>query len=454
MTVKKANITSKISPTILIIIGVTGDLSRRYLLPSIEKIAAAGALPEPFTIIGVTRQPVTAQEVLSNVAGPVVFLKDHLEMCQVNLAHPEGYEYLNKYLDETEETAGERMQRIFYLSIPPQASQPVVRLLGESGLNRHAETKLLLEKPFGVDLASAEELLTYTEQYFEESQIYRIDHYLAKEMAQNILVFREANPLLRHTWNSDFIDHIDIVSSEAIDVEGRAGFYEQTGALRDVMQSHVLQLAALTLMDPEGEERPIPQKRLEALRQLYIPSNKPIASSAVRGQYEGYEDEVGNPGSAVETFVSLTVASRDPRWTAVPIRLTTGKALKNRQTTITLTYRSDSENEPNQLILQIQPEARMLLKLWTKTPGYEHKVEMRALDFTYQDHFMSLPDAYEQVLVDAFRGDHTLFTSSDEVRESWRILEPVQQEWSMKTNDLVIYPKGADIETIRRKVSQ
>lgn len=432
-------------PTILVIVGITGDLSRRYLLPSLEKIARAGALPETFRIVGVTRQEMTADNVLAGVDGPTDFLKDHLDMCQVNLTKPGDYDRLKDHLLDIEKTFGGSAQRLYYLSIPPQASQPVVRLLGESGLSKVEHTKLLLEKPFGVDLGSAEELLAYTEQFFEEDQIYRIDHYLAKEMAQNLLVFRDANPLLRHTWNKDFIERIDIVTAESIDIEGRAGFYEQTGALRDVVQSHVLQLAALTLMDfSTVGESDIPNKRLAALRQLHIPPDRPVVDSVLRGQYEDYRQEVDNPHSTVETYVRLDLASTDPRWGGVPIRLTTGKALGARNTAIYITYKSDSGLEPNQLVLRVQPDAGIEFRLWAKAPGYEHKLVQQPLKFAYQDHYEELPDAYEQVLIDAINSSHTLFTSGDEVRESWRIIEPVQQSWSMHDGDLRFYPKGSD----------
>lgn len=432
-------------PTIVIIVGITGDLSRRYLLPSLEKIAHAGALPEKFRVLGVTRQDVSAEDVLQSIQGPTAFLSDALDMCQVDLTKLEDYEKLKTYLLDIEKEFGSPAQRLYYLSIPPQASQPVVRLLGESGLNAVEGTKLLLEKPFGVDLDSADELLAYTEQYFSEEQIYRIDHYLAKEMAQNLLVFRDANPLLKHTWNKEFIERIDIVAHEAIDIEGRAGFYEQTGALRDVMQSHVLQLAALTLMEPSMVgASDIPMKRLAALRQLHIPADKPITDSVLRGQYDGYRQEVENDDSTVETYVRLDLASMDPRWEGVPIRLTTGKALSARKTAITVTYRSDSGLEPNQLVLQVQPDAGIEFRLWAKAPGYEQKLVQHPLKFTYEDHYEELPDAYEQVLLDAVNSNHTLFTSSDEVRESWRILEPAQQYWDMHDDDLRFYPKGSD----------
>lgn len=432
-------------PTIIIIVGITGDLSRRYLLPSLEKVARAGALPEKLRIVGVTRQDISASQVLDGVKGSTAFLQETLDMCQVDLAKREDYEKLKSHLAEIEAELGGAAQRLYYLSIPPQASQPVVRLLGESGLSKVKNTKLLLEKPFGVDLGSAEELLAHTEQYFSEEQVYRIDHYLAKEMAQNLLVFRDANPLLKHTWNRDCIERIEVVAYEAIDIEGRGGFYEQTGALRDVMQSHVLQLAALTLMEPSAiGVADIPEKRLAALRQLHIPGDRPIPEVVIRGQYEGYRREVENNDSTVETYVRLDLVSSDPRWEGVPIRLATGKALSVRKTAITITYRSDSGLEPNQLVLQVQPDTGIEFRLWAKAPGYEHKLVQHPLKFTYGDHYDELPDAYEQVLLDAINSNHKLFTSGEEVRESWRILEPAQEYWGMHDGDLRFYAKGSD----------
>lgn len=432
-------------PTTLIIIGITGDLSRRYLLPAIEQIAAAGELPADFRIVGTTRRAMTSNELLRQVNDQASFLSQHLEICQLDPTKKADYVALGKTLERIERTFGAPAQRLFYLSVPPQVSWPVVELLGASGLSDVQHTKLLLEKPFGTDLESADQLIAHTNRYFDEKQVYRIDHYLAKEMAQNLIVFREANPLLRHTWHKDFIERIDITVAESIDIEGRASFYEQTGALRDVMQSHGLQLAALTLMafasDAVGD---IPRRRLGALRQLHIPADHPNTKNVVRGQYEGYRAEVANPDTTVETFVRLILASSDPRWEGVPICITTGKALPEKQTIIRVTYRSDHDGlEPNRLTLRIQPDAGIELELWTKVPGYTHKLEKQALRFTYDGYKLpKLPDAYEQVLVDAIRSNHTLFASSDEVRESWRILMPVQDAWAYSTTDLVLYPKG------------
>lgn len=433
-------------PTVLIIIGITGDLSRRYLLPAIEKIAEAHALPEKFKILGITRQDTTPAQVLEGVQGGVTYLQGSLRMCQVDLSRQNEYGKITEVIEQIEQEFGAPAQRLFYLSIPPQASQPVVRLLGQSGLSKQPQTKLLLEKPFGSDLISAEALLGETEQYFREDQIYRIDHYLAKEVAQSIIVFRQANPLFAHTWNKDFIERIEVVALESIDIEGRNGFYEQTGALRDVIQSHVLQLAALTLMDVSdgAADSDIPKRRLEALRHLHIPVDQPVSSFAKRGQYKGYAAEVQNPGSMVETYAEVSVVSSDDRWQGVPIILKTGKAFAKKYTAIKITYRSEPGVEPNRLILQIQPDANVSLTMWTKEPGYVRKPAQQTLRFAYGDYFDQLPEAYEQVLLDAVHSNHALFTSSDEVRESWRILEPVQKYWEFHDDDLVLYEKGTE----------
>lgn len=443
-------------PTILIIIGVTGDLSRRYLLPAIQALADAGELPKDFRILGVTRQAMKVSDFLQHVEGDHAYFKTNLELCtSVNLADKADYHLIDEHVKSIEAKFGGPAQRLFYLSIPPQVSQSVVELLGASDVGKAPNTKLLLEKPFGTDLGSAEELIANTEQYFEEDQIYRIDHYLAKEMTQNMLILREANPLLKRTWNCDFIESIEILAAESIDIEGRANFYEQTGALRDVMQSHVLQLAALTLMDDASEHlQTVPARRYEALRLLHIPRDDSIRHYVKRGQYDGYRQEVDNPKSNVETFVSIDAVSDDPRWKGVPIRLITGKALKQKQTSIRITYKSDAGYEPNQLLMHIQPDEGTELKLWAKTPGYEHRLHQHPLRFAYREHFSKLPDAYEQVILDAIHSNHSLFAGSGEIKESWRILEPVLRAWSMSNDDIISYKKGSDPLEILSSVAE
>lgn len=432
-------------PTVVIIFGITGDLSRRKLIPAIEQIAKAKALPSQFKVIGVTRREVSAEEVLENLEAP--FLRDHLEMHQMDLVALEDYKKLDSYLTEVAKGMGEGAQRLFYLSVPPQISRPIVQHMGEAGIAARPHTKLLLEKPFGTDLASAEELVTQTRQYFEEDQIYRIDHYLAKEMAQNLIVFRQGNALFKRTWNKDFIERVEIVASEKIGIEGRAAFYEQTGALRDLVQSHLLQLAALTLMTTpkKASLNDIPARRLQALQQLHVDPQKPIHESVVRGQYKGYREEVGDLHSATETYVDLHLQSTDPLWEGVPLRLVTGKSLDAKATEIRITYKRDEEFEANQLVIRFQPNEGVEVCLWTKVPGYEWKMDQHSLHLAFKDHFEALPEAYEQVLVDAINSNHMLFTSSDEVLASWKIIQPIQEAWEMADADLVFYEPGSPV---------
>jgi len=437
--------TTPIKPTILIIFGVTGDLSRRKLLPAIEKIAGSSIAPQMLRIVGVTRQQQTAEDVLGRVSGKIDYVREHLEVYSMSLTKLDEYIELREHLDEIEREMGEPAQRLIYLSVPPQISQPIVELLGESGIANTPHTKLLLEKPFGVDLASAKELVAQAKKYFREDQLYRIDHYLAKEMTQNLVVFRQQNSLFKHTWNNQFIDSIEIVASETIGIEGRAEFYEQTGALRDLVQSHLLQLAALTLAElPEslqdGDWECVPTARLQALHDIITPSD--IPSQVKRGQYASYRDEVNNPDTTVETFVALTLFSKNPRWEGVPIRLITGKALDKKTTEIRITYKRDNASEANRLILHIQPNEGVEVDLWAKRPGYDREQDKLSLNFAYSNHFTDLPEAYERVFVDAMRSDHSLFTGSDEVLETWRILDPIQKAWEMDADDLMVYEIG------------
>jgi glucose-6-phosphate 1-dehydrogenase len=308
--------------------------------------------------------------------------------------------------------------------------------------------KLLLEKPFGVDLASAQDLIDNIQTYFKEEQIYRIDHYMAKEMAQNLVVFRANNSLFRRTWSNEFIASIEIVASEQIGIEGRGAFYEQTGALRDLVQSHLLQLAALTLMElPASDElHGIPAKRLKALQQLEPPGDTNV--QVVRGQYKGYREEAANPHSMVETFASLTLYSHDKRWEGVPVTITAGKKLDRKSTEIRIRYKHDDHSKANLLTLRIQPNEGAEVCLWTKKPGYEHQLQLLPLDFSYSSHYTELPEAYERVFVDAMRADHSLFTTSEEVLASWRILAPVQHAWDMDSSGPVIYLPGSTPEKV------
>ncbi len=434
-------------PTILIIIGATGDLSKRKLLPAIGQIAATQMLPSQFKIIGVTRQAKINLENLLNETNNKDYLIKNTELFEMDLQNSVDYTRLSKRLREVEIEFGTEAQYLFYLSIPPNVSKSIIELIGKSGLAKKDNTKLLLEKPFGIDLKSAEDLIEHIGKFFKAEQIYRIDHYLAKESAQNIIVFREGNSLFKKTWNNEFIDKIEITVSEEIGIEGRVNFYENTGALRDLVQSHLLQLLALTLMDlpKEGHLDEVPHLRYEALKQINIPSLKSLSTYAKRGQYKGYREEVNNPNSMTETFASIDLESQNSKWKGVKIKLTTGKALKDKFTEIKILYKKDNTHESNELILRLQPNEGISFSFWAKRPGYEHQIGRHALNFSFKDHYTALPEAYEQVLYNAINGDHSLFSSSEEVLETWRILDTLQKNWSTSTYDLIIYEKGSDV---------
>ena len=437
-------------PTILIIIGISGDLSKRKLLPAIGQIASTGMTPSQFKIIGVTRQKgIRIDDLLENTANKD-YIYQNTMMFHMDLMERKDYDRLQSYLEDIEKEFGSEAQYIFYLSVPPTVSKSIVELIGESGMSKKTDTKLLLEKPFGVDLKSAIELVEHVEQYFKPEQVYRIDHYMAKETAQNIIVFRDGNSLFKKTWSKDFIEKIEVTVSEEIGIEGRSNFYEQTGALRDLIQSHLLQLLALTLMDlpQEGQLDQVPKLRYEALKTLRIPTEESIVIHAKRGQYKGYREEVENSESMTETFASVDLESSNPRWEGVKIRLTTGKALKEKYTEIKIFYKKDHEHESNELHLRLQPDEGISFSVWAKSPGYEHQVSRHALNFSFKDHYTALPEAYEQVLFNAINGDHSLFSSSEEVVETWRILDYLQKAWATSTYDLVIYKKGSSINEI------
>lgn len=421
--------------TTIVILGVSGDLSKRKLLPALAEICENSDIRAHLHILGISRRAVLASDVLPASASS---LASQFETIQVDYQNIEEYEKLKAKLQEMGSE-----QVIFYFAVPPEAVLPMVRCLGESGMNK-PRYKLLMEKPFGSDLKSATLLIIEIDKYFSEKQVYRIDHYLAKEMAQNIAVFLGSNVLFRDVWNNKFIEKIEIVAEESIGIEGRAHFYEQTGALRDVVQSHLLQLTALTLMEPCHDVFDISEmqrRRVAALKQLQV-----IPSLTVQGQYDTYKQEVDNPKSVTETFISLELKSSAPNWQGVPIKLITGKMLKEKLTEIRIFFKKTQAAQTNMLRLRIQPREAIELDLWVKKPGYEQSLQMLPLDFVYHQHFGRLPDAYEQVIVDAIRSRTNLFASSQEVIVSWEILESVLNY--RPKPPLKIYKAGSAVDEI------
>lgn len=447
----------------LVIFGITGNLAQHKLLPALYHLMAAEELPEQIQIIGVSRREVSLDETYKQLRAFVgeegydatieQRLREHTEMYQMDLSKVEDYQSLLVRVQELEQNNGDDGCRLYYLSIPSNAFRSIVHLLGQTGHNvpcvgSHDAPRLLVEKPFGYDLASAWELIETLDEYFSEEQIYRIDHYVAKETVQNILTFRFYNPLFESVWNSKHVERISVVAHEQIDIEGRTNFYEQTGALRDLVQSHLLQLLAIVTMErPSNMDSDcIHAKKLKLLRAVRPISSNEVASKTCRGQYVNYRDEVNNKSSLTETFARLELQIENVEWAGVPITLETGKALNEKRTEITVCFRraEDMEEEQNKLIFRIQPHEGITIRLQVKRPGLKTKTDTADMSLDYATSFIERSvDAYERVIVDAIRGDQTLFASAAEVIRSWEIVGNVLDNWSHSDEELTLYEKGS-----------
>jgi glucose-6-phosphate 1-dehydrogenase len=439
-------------PPVIVIFGITGDLSKRKLLPALYHLFRQELLPEGTQVVGISRRPLTTEQLLDTVE-LCVLEKDNvcdpeglkrvqaaIRTVQLDPEAPDDYRELRELLDSLD---GKKPRtRLFYMSIPAAAYPPIITNLAASGLNGE-QNRLLLEKPFGYDLASAEKLIDLLSRGFDESQIYRIDHYLAKETAQNLLTFRLHNPIFIPLWNCEHIRRIHIRAMETITVEGRAGFYEQTGALRDFIQSHLMQLLSITLMDvPEK----MTSQAIHHAKQTFLEDLLPAdPKEAVRGQYKGYPEEVGNPDSHVETYAALRLRHRSERWKHTEIILETGKAMDQKTTDIAVEFKTPHERRHDNLVFRIQPGEGISLDLVVKEPGFDDRMQHAAMDFRYHEAFKDREhiDAYERVLMDAVRGDQSLFASDREVLATWRVLEPVLETWSKDGQGLHAYEPGS-----------
>lgn len=449
------------SDGIFVIFGLTGDLAKRKLLPALYELAEMGLLSDNLRIVGITRKPTEIEDIIADIRVSLDTtnektldkLRSIVRIVRMDIGKEEEYEQLKNELDAIENEVGLCLNRLFYMAVPAQMFEPVVDGLGGYELNkgcqhRKAESRLLIEKPFGYDTDSAVTLIRRIEQVFSEEAIYRVDHYLAKETAQNILTFRMNNPVFKKVWNRDSIDHILITASEEISIEGRTNFYESTGAVRDLIQSHLLQLLALTTMEEPTNKsaNAIHASKLKLLQDVQPLQPNQVASHTVRGQYDTYRQEVGNHNSHVETFAAIKLQINNNRWRDVPILLRTGKAMLEKVTEITLVFktRGEASENRNMLTIRIQPNEGIVLSFLAKKPSLSDETETVQMEFCYKDSFAGKqPDAYERVLVDAIRGDKTLFTTDDEVLASWKILDAILQEWSKNGNSLVKYKTGS-----------
>lgn len=450
--------------TVLIIFGATGNLVQNKLLPAIYNILKSHNLDIDLEIIFVSRNPkIVKEDILNKLDHQLMesthqqkkkirdFIKDRSRVIKLDSAEPEDFLKLKILLEDIDIQKNEKQNHLYYLAIPPAVFKSVVLCLAGVGLNiqnNQAYRRILVEKPFGINLYDAKNLIKFTRKYFNENQIYRIDHYLAKETVQNILTFRFNNPLISGIWNRKFIDHISITAYESIDIEGRAVFYEGMGALRDIIQSHLLQVMAITMMEtPKSmNSSDLHKEKLKLLKSVRRIRTSNLSNLALRGQYRGYRDEVGNNKSNIETYAAVKLSINNNRWRGVPVIIRTGKALESKKTEISLVFkdRKNNINNPNILTIRIQPNEGIDIKLLAKKPGLNFELETVDMDFLYKNTFkITQPDAYERVIVDAINGDPSLFATSNEVVECWNILQPVLSVWNLNDEGLYIYPKGS-----------
>ncbi|MEX1997171.1 MAG: glucose-6-phosphate dehydrogenase [Candidatus Andersenbacteria bacterium] len=447
------------TPTALVIFGATGDLSRRKLLPALFDLYRQGHFPTTWRIIGFSRDQYTTASFRQFVEKIITARPEkhtasqRADFLQKITYQPGQFEQGQSYLALSEELIrletqefGSCSNKLFYLAVPPTYYEVIFQNLAHSGLSipcagADGWTRVLVEKPFGKDLATAQKLDQILGLLFKEEQIFRVDHYLAKEALQNILAFRFANSIFELLWNNTNIAKVEIKFWEELGVGERGAFYEDIGALRDVGQNHMLQMLALIAMEDPGKlsAAAIRRKRTNVLKQLRPLTPADIRHHTVRGQYEGYRAETAvRAASDTETYFRFRAFVDNDRWQGVPFYLESGKKMQENKTEIAIYFRESNtcltqvaeERHQNLLIFRIQPNEGISLVFWAKKPGFAMDLESKLLSFSYHDEYsLLLPDAYERVLFDCFRGDQTLFTSTQEVKAAWKFITPILEQW-------------------------
>src|ERR1700720_1029895 len=458
------------SPCVMVIFGASGDLTKRKLIPALCNLAKGRLLSPQFAVIGFSYDSITTEAFRAQLTRDVKefatepvdskvwnWFLERIYYVLGDFQDSAAYEKLKAQIAAVEKAHSTEGNRFFYLAVSPKFFAPVAKQLGQAGLTQETDGKwarVIVEKPFGRDLASAKELNRELKQILDEQQIYPIDHYLGKETVQNLMVFRFANAIAEPLWNRNFIDSVQITAAETVGVEQRGGFYETAGALRDMVPNHLFQLLSLTAMEPpiSFDADAVRDKQAEILHAVQVPNPEDVVNMAVRGQYgqgaigadrlPAYRTEpMVSAASNTETYAALRLEIDNWRWAGVPFYLRTGKRLARKVTEIAVTLKpvphlAFSQDgslgvQPNQLVLTLQPNEGVSLRLGAKIPGTRMIIRPVMMEFLYGTAFLSQsPEAYERLITDAMRGDATLFTRNDEVEAQWRICDPIVQTWA------------------------
>ncbi len=462
-------------PCAVVIFGASGDLAKRKLIPALYRLVQHRLLPAEFAIVGLGRTEMTDEAFRAKMKESLIEFSESespdeavwnsfasaLRFLPSDIRNPDDYRKLAALLEEIDRERGTGGNRLFYLSLPPEAYSETIKQLGDAGLTKSEKgwVRVIVEKPFGTSLESAKTLNSEILKHLDESQVFRIDHYLGKETVQNLLVFRFANGIFEPLWNRQYIDHVQLTNAETVGVEGRGGYYEQAGVLRDMIQNHVFQVLSLVAMEPPAslKANDVRDEKVKVMHAARAFTKDRISEECVRGQYGpgsvagknviGYREEPGvAPRSTTETYAMITMFFDNWRWAGVPFYVRSGKRLTKRVTEIAIQFKAAphqlfgdaiEQTTPNQLIIRVQPDEGITMRFAAKVPGQATRIRDVNMDFRYGASFgMRLAEAYERLILDCILGDSTLYARRDMTERGWEIVTPIIEEWAKQSEEI------------------